>query len=127
MISLLGDRFSLRSLLSLLLALGLALLLLWPGPAWGDQPSPDPAQGEPLFMAHCAGCHVNGGNIIRRGRTLQLAALQRNGLDDPAAIARVAAEGIGQMGGYAAQLGDGGAEAVAAWVWQQAQAGWPRS
>jgi cytochrome c6 len=31
------------------------------------------------------------------------------------------------MGGYGAQLGEGGADAVAAWVWQQAQAGWPRS
>ena len=39
----------------------------------------------------------------------------------------LAAAGIGQMDGYAAVLGDGGAEAVAAYVWQQAQAGWPRT
>ncbi len=127
MITLPGDRVPLRSLFSLVLLLGLALLLLWPGPAWGDQVSADAAQGEQLFMAHCVGCHVNGGNIIRRGRTLRLEALERNGLADPAAIARVAAEGIGQMGGYGAQLGEGGADAVAAWVWQQAQVGWPRS
>jgi len=43
------------------------------------------------------------------------------------AIARVAAEGQGQMGGYGAVLGDQGAIQVGAWVWQQAQAGWPRS
>lgn len=85
------------------------------------------ADGGQLFEQHCAGCHVNGGNIIRRGRTLKLAALERNGVADPEAIARIAAAGIGQMGGYASQLGDGGPEAVAAWVWQQAQAGWPRS
>jgi cytochrome c6 len=30
------------------------------------------------------------------------------------------------MDGYGEALGDGGAEAVAAWVWQQAQDGWPR-
>jgi cytochrome c6 len=56
-----------------------------------------------------------------------LAALERQDLASPEAIARVAAAGIGQMDGYAAVLGDGGAEAVAAYVWQQAQAGWPRT
>jgi len=97
------------------------LLAWWPLPA---QASPD---GALLFDNHCAGCHIHGGNIIRRGKTLQLGALERQGLANPEAIARVAAAGIGQMGGYAASLGDGGPEAVAAYVWQQAQAGWPRA
>ena len=44
----------------------------------------------------------------------------------PEAIAAVAADGIGRMSGYGERLGEGGAEAVAAWVWQQALAGWPR-
>lgn len=83
--------------------------------------------GAQLFNNHCAGCHVNGGNILRRNKTLKLAALKRQGLDSEAAIALIAAQGIGQMGGYADQLGPGGPEAVASWVWQQAQAGWPRS
>ena len=83
------------------------------------------ARGAQLFESHCAGCHVGGGNIIRRGRTLKLQALQRNGLDSIAAIAEVAAAGRGQMSGYREALGgDGGAEAVAAWVWQQALQGW---
>ena len=30
------------------------------------------------------------------------------------------------MSGYGAVLGDGGAEAVAAYVWQQAQLDWPK-
>ena len=34
---------------------------------------------------------------------------------------------IGQMGGYQAVLGDAGVEAVASWVWQQAQDGWPKA
>ena len=81
-----------------------------------------------LFEAHCVGCHVGGGNIIRRGRTLKLAALQRNGLDSAAAIATVAAEGRGQMSGYREALGgDGAVEDVAAWVWQQALQGWKQS
>jgi cytochrome c6 len=83
--------------------------------------------GSSLFGAHCAGCHLQGGNIIRRGKTLKLAALERNGIASPEAIAAIAAGGIGQMGGYAQTLGEGGPEAVAAWVWQQALDGWPRA
>jgi cytochrome c6 len=83
-----------------------------------------PELGASLFEAHCAGCHLHGGNVIRRGKTLKLAALQRRGLDSAEAIAAIAAEGIGQMGAYGDVLGPGGAEAVAAWVWQQALDGW---
>jgi len=83
--------------------------------------------GSSLFGAHCAGCHLQGGNIIRRGKTLKMAALERNGIASPEAIAAIAAGGVGQMGGYAQSLGEGGPEAVAAWVWQQALDGWPRA
>ncbi|MEB3332449.1 MAG: c-type cytochrome [Synechococcaceae cyanobacterium] len=86
----------------------------------------EPAGGAALFDLHCSGCHPNGGNIIRRGRTLRREALERRGLASPEAIAMVAASGIGQMGGYGEALGPGGSETVGAWVWQQAQAGWPR-
>lgn len=84
-------------------------------------------EGGSLFGAHCAGCHLQGGNIIRRGKTLKMAALERNGIASPEAIAAIAAGGVGQMGGYAQSLGEGGPEAVAAWVWQQALNGWPRA
>ena len=110
-----------RRLLQLLALVLVVALVLWPQPALAA------AGGSALFENHCAGCHVNGGNIIRRGKTLKLAALERQGLASPEAIARVAAAGIGQMSGYGAVLGEGGAEAVAAYVWAQAQAGWPRS
>jgi len=83
--------------------------------------------GASLFQQHCVGCHVNGGNIIRRNKTLRLAALERNGILDVAGISAIAADGVGIMGGYGAVLGPDGAEAVGDWVWQQAQAGWPRS
>lgn len=111
------------------------LLCLWPRPALGLEggrdevaaAAGDAAAGAQLFNSHCAGCHINGGNIIRRGKTLRLEALRRNGAADPAVIARIAAAGVGQMAGYGAALGPGGSERVADWVWQQAQAGWPRS
>lgn len=143
-------------LVALLLLLGLIVppaALGFPGAALALAPSPpesagleadpagleaDPIQGNvlrlsvldaggSLFGAHCAGCHLQGGNIIRRGKTLKLTALERNGIASPEAIAAIAAGGVGQMGGYAQSLGEGGPEAVAAWVWQQALEGWPRA
>lgn len=113
-----------RALRALVLVV-LALWMLWPLPA--EALAEADGQGGALFANHCAGCHLNGGNIIRRSKSLKLTALERQGLASPEAIAQVAAAGVGQMGGYAAVLGEGGPEAVAAYVWQQAQAGWPRS
>jgi cytochrome c6 len=137
-----GVRGSWRWLVSLAVVLSLLLALILPPPALGtawpafalaaaepEAAAPDVPQlerGGRLFEAHCVGCHVNGGNIIRRAKTLRLAALERNGLAHPEAIAEVAAAGIGRMGGYADSLGEGGPDAVAAWVWQQALEGWPR-
>ncbi|MEB3169324.1 MAG: c-type cytochrome [Synechococcaceae cyanobacterium] len=110
----------LRQIVALMVTL---LLVFWPRPAWG---APSLSEGARLFEQTCAGCHPQGGNIIRRGRTLQAAALRRQGIDSAAAVAQIAAAGIGRMGGYAAALGDGGPESVAAWVGQQALADWPR-
>lgn len=122
----------LRRWLVVLLALLLGWAILWPKPALGVEafgeglaPVEDP--GANLFALHCAGCHWNGGNVIRRGKTLRLAALRRAGLEGPEAVARVAALGQGQMGGYGEVLGAGGAEAVGDWVWRQALADWPKS
>ena len=113
----------LRPGLALHLALTVGLvawgLLAGPGPAFAEGPD-----GAALFEAHCAGCHVHGGNIIRRGRTLKLNALERQGITSPAAIATIATQGIGQMGGYGQVLGPGGPDQVAAYVWQEALAGW---
>ncbi len=115
-----------RVLIRLTIAALLLLPIGWPLTAWGaEMLTTEPERGQELFSAHCAGCHVGGGNILRRGKTLKLAALERQQLASPEAIARVAAEGIGQMSGYARFLGDDGAEVVAQWVWSQAQAGWP--
>lgn len=124
-----------RVALTFLLALVLGWLILWPRPALGAIEGTEgsaaaasaPISGAALFGQHCAGCHVNGGNVIRRGKTLKLAALRRAGLESAADVALVAANGQGQMGGYGEVLGPGGAEAVGAWVWQQALADWPKS
>lgn len=111
----------LRALVLVVMAVALIGALLWPPAAWGVS-----GQGERLFDIHCAGCHPNGGNVVRRGRTLKQPALRRNGIEGPEDIARIAAAGIGRMDGYGDGLGESGADAVGRWVWQQALAGWPR-
>tara|TARA_B100000965_G_scaffold10731_1_gene8326 strand:- start:64 stop:438 length:375 start_codon:yes stop_codon:yes gene_type:complete len=83
--------------------------------------------GEILFNNHCAGCHINGGNIIRRSKNLKFSSLTRNGIYDPEAIAKIARQGIGIMDGYKDQLGDDGDQIVANWIWEQAQKAWIQS
>ena len=80
--------------------------------------------GENLFIEHCSGCHVKGGNIIRRNKTLKISDLKRNGIDSPEAIAKVARLGIGNMSGYKEYLGEKGDQIVANWIWEQSQKAW---
>ena len=80
--------------------------------------------GKDLFKNHCAGCHINGGNIIRRSKNLKFSTLKRNGIEDAEAIAKIAREGIGIMDGYKEQLGTNGDQIVASWIWEQAQKAW---
>ena len=82
------------------------------------------SQGESLFIQNCSGCHIDGGNIIRRRKTLKLNDLKRNGFDSAEAIAEIARNGSGIMIGYEKVLGDGGDQLVADWVWSQAQKAW---
>ena len=80
--------------------------------------------GGNLFNHNCAGCHMNGGNIIRRSKNLKISSLKRNGIDNPEAIAKIARQGIGIMSGYKDELGENGDQIVANWVWEQAQKAW---
>ena len=80
--------------------------------------------GESLFRFNCAGCHINGGNILRRSKNLKISSLKRNGIDNPEAIAKIARQGVGIMSGYEDELGDNGDQIVANWVWEQAQKAW---
>ncbi len=81
-------------------------------------------KGQDLFLKHCSGCHINGGNIIRRNKTLKLKDLKKNGVDNPEAIAQIARNGIGIMSGYKELLGVDGDKFVASWVWESSQNAW---
>ena len=80
--------------------------------------------GKSLFIKNCAGCHINGGNIIRRSKNLKIESLKRNGIDNPEVIAKIARQGIGIMSGYEDELEGNADQIVANWVWEQAQKAW---
>ena len=80
--------------------------------------------GKHIFENHCAGCHINGGNIIRRSKNLKISSLKHNGIDNSEAIAKIARQGIGIMDGYKDQLDNNGDQIVANWIWEQAQKAW---
>ena len=84
----------------------------------------DTNSGKNLFKNNCAGCHINGSNIIRRSKNLKISSLRNNGIDNPEDIAKIARQGIGIMDGYKDQLGDNGDQIVANWIWEQAQKAW---
>lgn len=84
----------------------------------------DTANGAKIFNVHCVGCHVNGGNIIRRGKTLKLKALKRNGMDSLEAIATLVANGKNNMSAFQDRLNTQEIEDVSAYVLEQADKNW---
>jgi cytochrome c6 len=80
--------------------------------------------GAQVFGAHCVGCHVNGGNIVRRGKNLKLKTLQRNHVDSLEAIGEIVANGRGIMSAYGDRLSEQEIVDVSAYVLQQAEQEW---
>ena len=90
-----------------------------------------------LFARTCGGCHTGGGNIVELGATLRTDALERNGYADAANVAKLIYAGKGKMPGYGegcaprgqctfgARLSDADIDKLAAYVLEQAAAGWP--
>ncbi|QLE56989.1 cytochrome c6 PetJ [Nostoc sp. TCL26-01] len=85
------------------------------------QDKPDGAQ---IFSVHCAGCHINGGNIIRRGKNLQKKALKKYGMDSLAAVQSIVTNGKNNMSAYKDRLRVEEIQAVASYVLEQAEKGW---
>lgn len=53
-----------------------------------------------IFENSCAGCHANGGNIVKRDATLYQSDLQKYGLEDPGQLYSIIYEGKGSMPGF---------------------------
>jgi len=83
-----------------------------------------PATAAEIFSVNCAGCHINGGNIIRRGKNLKQKALKRYGMDSIANIANLVTNGKNIMPSYKDRLSEQQIIDVAAYVLSQAENDW---
>jgi cytochrome c6 len=97
-------------------------IMLFPSVAFAG----DINSGAKIFEMNCAGCHANGGNIVRRGKTLKKRALKRNGFDSITAIDQIVTQGKGNMSAYGDRLTTEEIKAVSNYVWQQAEKGWKK-
>jgi cytochrome c6 len=84
----------------------------------------DTANGEQIFSVHCAGCHINGGNIVRRGKTLKKQALKKYGMDSIEAVTSIVTNGKNNMSAYKDRLTEQQIQDVAVYVIEQAEKGW---
>ncbi|MBF2067406.1 MAG: c-type cytochrome [Calothrix sp. C42_A2020_038] len=79
-----------------------------------------------IFEANCAGCHINGSNIVRRNKNLFKKALKRNSMDSIEAISDIVTNGKNNMPAYKDRLAPQQIHDVAAYVLQQAENNWRR-
>ena len=100
----------------------ICLISLFPAPTLAA----DLDNGAQIFSVNCAGCHVNGGNIIRRGKNLKQAALKKNKVDSLFAISSLVANGKNNMSAYKDRLTDEEIHNVAAYVLDQAGKDWSK-
>ena len=84
----------------------------------------DTANAAKIFNLECAGCHINGGNIVRRGKTLKQKALKKYGMDSQEAIANLVANGKNNMPAYKDRLSEPEIQDISAYVLEQATQGW---
>ncbi len=104
----------------IILVLTLICLIAFPFPAVAD----NHLNAAKLFKVNCAGCHPNGGNIIRRGKTLKQRALKRYKMDSLEAITEIVTNGKGNMSAYGDRLTETEIQTLAAYVLAQAQNNW---
>lgn len=82
--------------------------------------------GAEIFKANCAGCHVNGKNIVRRRKNLKLKALHRNKVDTHEAVVSLVTNGKGIMSAYRDKLTPEEIADVSSYVLQRAETGWKK-
>ncbi|BAZ32162.1 cytochrome c6 [Cylindrospermum sp. NIES-4074] len=107
-----------------LLTLILVTLLWWTNAFTLSASAADTINGAQIFSVHCAGCHDNGGNIIRWGKNLKKNALKRYGMDSIEAITSIVANGKSNMSAYKDRLSGQQIQDVAAYVLEQAEKDW---
>lgn len=84
----------------------------------------DTADGAKIFSVHCAACHENGGNIIRRGKNLKQKALKKYGMDSLEAVTTLVKNGKNNMSAFKDRLSEQQIENVSLYVLDQAAKDW---
>ncbi len=107
----------------LILTLVLGVITLSPQIALADA-TVNPVTAAEVFSVNCAGCHNNGGNIIRGGKNLKQKALKRYGMDSIANIANLVTNGKNIMPSYKDRLSEQQIIDVSAYVLSQAETDW---
>lgn len=102
-----------------IISIALIALFLFTSPVWAAESST--AQ---LFELHCSGCHINGGNIVRRGKTLKLKALEKNGYITVDSISNIITNGKGNMSAYKMRLSEMEIQALSQYVLDRANQDW---
>ncbi|MBW4628348.1 MAG: c-type cytochrome [Brasilonema octagenarum HA4186-MV1] len=84
----------------------------------------DTVNAQKIFSVQCAGCHINGSNIIRRGKNLKLKALKKYHMDSIEAISSIVTNGKNNMPAYEDRLSKQEIQDLSAYVLEQAEKGW---
>lgn len=84
----------------------------------------DTVNSEKIFSVQCAGCHINGSNIVRRGKNLKLKALKKYHMDSIEAISSIVTNGKNNMPAYEDRLSKQEIQDLSAYVLEQAEKGW---
>ena len=80
--------------------------------------------GAQIFSANCAACHIGGGNAVNAQKTLKKDVLEQYEMFDVDKIIYQVQKGKNAMPSFTGRLTDPQIADVAAYVLQQAEAGW---
>ena len=82
------------------------------------------ADGKAVFTANCNACHTGGGNTVNPAKTLSKADLEKNDMYSQEAIISQITNGKNAMPAFKGRLNEDEIASVAAYVMEQAEAGW---
>jgi cytochrome c6 len=80
--------------------------------------------GATVFTANCASCHVGGGNVINRSKTLAQADLTKYGMNSLEKVIAHVTNGKPPMPSFKTRLTADQIEDVASYVLEKAAGGW---
>jgi cytochrome c6 len=84
----------------------------------------DAAAGKGIFTANCASCHAGGKNLVNAAKSLSKADLEEYNIYSEAAIIAQVTNGKNAMPAFKDSLSADDIANVAAYVMEQAEAGW---